>query len=288
MSSIDQTINEVLEPQSNEVDLYGRWSWGEDPTSGLAERIINAYFNDVSMIIIIHGDPRIGKSGYAYKVAMMVYNFIFGIRDLFRIYDLTMGYDPLEVLETWRSIKRPTCVDPLFRENKLPMYIWDDGGVYLFYQDFNKPEIKAIMKYFQIVFTKIQCIVLTTPTPKVITAGIRAMPSAVWIEVRRKKENDRLLAVHPPSIRYGREARIYYPFTTPDLSKTHVWKGFHDNFDCRFPDPVYNVYNPRREDYVTDIEDELVTETRLKVAKRHKQRKKTLSELNKISNDLYG
>ena len=280
------TISDLLDPSPPDCDLYMGWNWGEDPTSALAERVINAYYNDKSLVVIIHGDPRIGKSGYAFKVAIQVYNFLFNWVDLLDIYEASMGYHPLDVMKFWRSIKRPICPIPLFRKRKLPLYIWDDGGVYLFNQDYNKPEVKAIMKYFQIIFTKIQVIIITTPTPKVITAGIRAMPSAVWIQVIRDRGSDRVLAPLPPSERFSRRAKLYRPFMSADLKTMKVWRGFREDFDCRFPDPVFERYGPIRENYTRDLEDDIYLEARIKNEASRKTREKRRKELNKVTPDL--
>lgn len=286
---MSETIADLLDPNYPDCDLYMGWTWGERPSSALAERIINAYYNDRSLVVIIHGDPRIGKSGYAFKVAIQVFNYLFGWYDLNDIYDSCMGYHPLDVMQYWRSIKRPTCPIPKFRTNKLPMYIWDDGGVYLFNQDYNKPAIKAIMKYFQIVFTKIQVIIITTPTPKVITAGIRAMPSAVWIQVIRDRGSDRVLDELPPSERFSRRAKLYRPFMSADLKTMKVWRGFRENFDCRFPDPVFERYGPIREEYTRELEDDIYLEARLKNKVAQDLRTKREKELNKVNPSIdYG
>lgn len=292
MSGMPETTglyDELLKPTPPECDLYSRWNWYEPPTSALAQRIINAYYNDRSLVVIIHGDPRIGKSGYAFKVAIQVFNFLFSWVNLLEIYNATMGFTPLEVMRYWRSIKRPVCEIPLFRTRKLPMFIWDDGGVYLFNQDYNKPEIKAIMKYFQIIFTKIQCVIITTPTPKVITAGLRAMPSAVWIQVIRDRGSDRVLAELPPSERYSRRAKLYRPFMSADLKTLKVWRGFREDFDCRFPDPVFKHYGPIREDYTVTLEDDIYFDALDKARKGQELREKKKKQLTQVNPDLnYG
>lgn len=275
-------IDDLLTRDLPDCDLYMKWNWGDPPSSSLATRIVNAYFNDRSLIVIIHGDPRIGKSGYAFKVAIQVFNYLFGWTDLVRIYEATMGYHPLDVLRYWRSIKRSICPEPKFRTEKLPLYIWDDGGVYLFNQDYNKPEIKAIMKYLQIIFTKIQVIIITTPTPKVITAGIRAMPSAVWLQVIRDRGNDTVLDVLPDSERFSRRAKFYRPFMTPDLRRMKVWRGFKEDFDCRFPDPIFKHYGPIRDNYTRDLEDDIYTDALIKNKKSKELREKREKELIKV------
>lgn len=262
------------------------WSFGDDPTSSLAKKIIHNYYNDRSLVVIVHGDPRIGKSGYAFKAVVQAFNFLFGWEDLRRIYDNTMGYDPLDVISKWRRVLRPTHPDPKFRTNKLPAFIWDDGGVYLFNQDYNKPTVKNVMKYFQIVFTKVQVIIITTPTPKVITAGLRAMPSAVWLKVMRSRGTDKILAELPNAERYSRYARLYQPFMSPDLKTLRVWRDFHEKFDCRFPNDIYDRYQPEREGYLTELEDTIELELRADVRKKRDMQQKRIDALNKVEPEV--
>ena len=255
---IRATVREALDvkPAYPDEDVYFKnWFYGEYPSSYLAQRIINAYRNDISLTIIIHGDPRIGKSGYAFKVLMQVYDWLYQIRDPILLYKLVMGYYPTEIIGKCRSVKRPIHWFKPFRTNKQPALIWDDGGIWLFNQDYNKTYVKQVMKYFQILFTKVQVMIITTPTPGNIVKGLRAIPSAVWIEIRREEEQPFSLDLAPDHVRFGRQARVYEPFMSADLKTLKVWKQFEERFDCRFPDSAFKHYTPIREEYTEKQED---------------------------------
>ena len=237
-------------------DLYSKWYWDKSVSSKLAEYMIYCYYNDISCCPVIYGDPRIGKSGFIEKVGYQVMNKITGWRDPLRIHKATMGHDPIEVVKAWRSIYRDHN-EPYFRKNKLPYYIWDDGGVFLFSGDYQKKEVKQIMKYVQIIFTKIQVLAITTPTPKNITSHIRIIPSSMWVEITRRDGRVQMAEL-PPSKRYSRIAQAYEPWITKDLAKLRVWRGLRDHFDCRMPDVVYRYYQPIRQAYTFDFEDKIL------------------------------
>lgn len=240
-------------------DLYSKWYWNQEPTSSLARLMVHCYRNDVSLVPIIYGDPRIGKSGYIEKVGYQVLNHLYGFTDPLRIHKLTMGHDPIEVIKAWRNIMRPTHNEPLFRKYKLPYFIWDDGGIFLFSGDYQKKDVKLILKYVQIIFTKVQVLPITTPTPKNIASGIRIIPSAIWIKITRR-DGGYSLAELPPSKRYARLAKGYDPWITPDLAKLRVNRALKDRFDCRMPDIVYKYYQPTRAAYTMEFEDHILHE----------------------------
>jgi len=129
--------------------------------------------------------------------------------------------------------------------------------------------------------------IITTPTPRNLSAGIRSIPSAVWIEVSREDRDPYLMDYEPPSIRFRRNSRIYDPWTSADLKKTGVRKKFMEGFDCRFPNSAYYAYQPTREGYVTDLEDRIYQEQLLSDKKDRELEKKRREALNKIVPDLY-
>ena len=285
--SFREEIDQLLEnkPRYPDEDLYMDWYYGDRPTSLLAQRIINAYLNDKSITIIIHGDPRIGKSGYAFKTLMQVYDFLFGIRDPILLYKLCMAYHPTEILGICRSVKRNHWFKR-FRTGKMPGLIWDDGGIWLFNQDYQKSHVKAIMKYFQILFTKVQCMIITTPTPANIVKGLRSIPSAVWIQIRREEQDPYLLDLEPDHVRFRRNSRIYSPFMSADLKTLKVWKNFEEYFDCRFPDSAFKHYSPIREGYTHQQEDLIYYDSMLNDKKAQELEKKRQEALLKVIPNL--
>lgn len=218
------------------------WVPGDTPTSELAWYIINAWYNDIFMLPIIYGEPRIGKSVYALKVLNQVYDYIWGW-DKWRVYEECLGFKPDEVLLQWKSLDR-----------KIPGYIWDDAGCWLFTLDYQDPLLKEIQRYMNLLSTDIQCLILTTPDPRWILNKIGGMPGSKWIKILRKYSDYRHLGPWPDSVRFGRMAKLYNPFIAPDLKKTGVSKPrIQDEFSCRLDDDLYEYYKPRREHYATEV-----------------------------------
>lgn len=197
-----------------------------------------------------------------------------------------MGYYPTEIIEKIRSIKRPIHWYKPFRTRKLPALIWDDGGIWLFNQDYNKTQVKEIMKLFQILFTKVQVMIITTPTPANVVKGLRAMPSSVWIEVRREEQDPEFMGIEPDSIRYKRNSRVYTPFMSADLKNLKVWKNFEEVFDVRFPDSAFNHYSPIRAEYTEKQEDMIYYDSMLNDKKAQELQAKRREALLKVVPDL--
>lgn len=214
------------------------WSPGQEPTSELARMIINSYFNDDFMLIIVYGPPRCGKSVYALKVMIQVYDYLWGW-DKWKVYENCMGWKPEEVINRWCMI-----------EDKLPSYCWDDAGCWLFTLSWNDPVLQEVQRYSNVVGTDIQALMLTTPSPDWILNKIGKMPGAYWVKIdKRDGGGTSKLGRLPDSKRYARLATVYKPFKTADLKSQRVRKKVYDEFSCKLDDDLYAEYNPTREKY---------------------------------------
>lgn len=204
----------------------------------LAREMINAWFNDDFMLVIIYGAPRIGKSTYALRVMIQVYDYLFGW-DKWQVYDNCMGWKPEEVINDWAMIS-----------DKMPAYCWDDAGCWLFTLNWSDPMLQEVQRYFNVVGTDIQCVVLTTPDPEFILTKIGNMPGTYRVRiVKRDGGGPGRLGRLPDSKRYARLATVYKPFKTPDLKSRRVRKKYYDTFSCKLDDELYKVYNPTRLKY---------------------------------------
>ena len=221
------------------------WKPGDPPTSVLARKIINAYLNDDFILAIIYGTPRIGKSVYAIKVMLQVYDYLWGW-DKWRVYENCIGWKPDEVIEQWASL-----------DEKLPAYCWDDAGCWLFTLKWADPMLVEVQRYMNVVATDIQCLILTTPTPEWILSKIGNMPGAYWIKITKRDGGEQYLGQLPPSKRFARIATAYWPFQTPDLKSRKVRKRFYDYFSCKLDDELYRVYGPTRKRYAELVRQEM-------------------------------
>jgi len=222
------------------------WAPGDPPTSELARLIINGYYNDRFYLIVIYGDPRIGKTIYGLKVLFQVYDFIWGWEPE-RVLEEMVGWKPEEVIQDWRNFKR-----------KIPSYIWDDAGCWLFTLDWHDPLLKEIQRYFNVVATNIQVPILTTPDPRWVLSKIGKMPGSKWIKIIRTQGDRRYLGPLPDGVRFARRALTYTPWVAPDLKKTGVSKpDVQDDFSCKLDQDLYDVYQPRREFYANLVQERM-------------------------------
>ena len=220
------------------------WNAGEYPSSELAQLIILAYLNDDFILPIIYGPPRIGKSVYALKVLFQVYDFLLGW-DRFRVYEECIGYEPERVINAWGSFNQ-----------RMPGYIWDDAGCWLFTLDYHDPLLKEIQRYFNVLATDLNCLILTTPDPKWILTKIGKMPGSMWIKIiktrgvqRHPETGRRILDTYVPSVRFARRAYTYQPWRAPDMKKEGVRTLVEDDFYCMMEEDIYQYYKPQREYY---------------------------------------
>lgn len=204
------------------------------PTLSLAEDIVRCFLKDDFMLVIIYGNLRMGKSAYALKVLGEVYDYLRGRPlsiDLVKDY---LGWHPVDVIDAWLDI-----------EKRIPMYIWDDAGYWLFALQWHDPLLISIQRYMNVIGTDMNTLILTTPDPTWILKKIVGMPGAIRIKVY-KRDGGKSDA---PSKLYARHARGYKPYRAPDLKKTGVNRYLDDDFSCYIPDDVYAYYFPNRQHY---------------------------------------
>jgi hypothetical protein len=185
--------------------------------------------------IIIHGTPRIGKSAYIIKVMAQVMDYLWGIdANRWKHFKPYFGWDPEENVERWINLTE-----------RLPMFVWDDAGYWLHSLNWTDPLLQAIQKYFNVIGTDINTIILTTPSPTWILSKIAGMPGTLRTKIVKR---DGGIGDNPTRL-YSRLALTYEPWYSPDLKKHGVNKRFKDNFNCYIPDEIYKEYYPIRKAY---------------------------------------
>ena len=201
----------------------------------MARRIIKNYERDEFNNVIIHGTPRIGKSAYIIKVLMQVALYLWGEDwDRWKYFERYFGWDPEENVDRWIDITE-----------RIPMFVWDDAGYWLHSLNWTDPLLQAIQKYFNVIGTDINTIILTTPSPTWILSKIAKMPGTLRTKIVKSRGG----ISDAPSVKWGRLAITYEPWQTPDMKKHGVNKRFKDNFNCMIPDEIYKEYYPIRKHY---------------------------------------
>jgi len=223
------------------------------PKSAMARRIIRNYERDEFNSIIVHGTPRIGKSGYIIKVLRQVFKYLKGKDfDQWKYYKPYFGWSPEENVERWIAI-----------EKRIPVFVWDDAGYWLHSLNWTDPLLQAIQKYFNVIGTDINTIILTTPSPTWILSKIAGMPGTLRTKIVKRSGGIR----DDPSTRWARLALTYEPWRTPDMKKHGVNKRFKDTFNCYIPDEIYKEYYPIRKGYAMQaklaIRDALIVQRKL-------------------------
>ena len=223
--------------------------------------IVAAYLKDDFNLFIIHGTPRIGKSTYGIKCMGQAVDYLWG-EDIFTIKGSTadsirapicqkyMGWDPNDNVETWLNI-----------DERIACYQWDDAGYWLFSLNWTDPLLISIQKYFNVIGTDINSMMMTTPAPEWILSKIATMPGTMRIKIT-KRDGGRSDA---DSKLYSRRAVGYIPWKYPDLKGGGVNKKIHDEFSCKLPEPFYSKwYKPTREYYAKAAKLEMLEELRRK------------------------
>ncbi|MBA7491419.1 hypothetical protein ES702_01964 [subsurface metagenome] len=214
------------------------------PSLALARKIVKAFLVDDFMLLIIYGTPRIGKSAYGIKVMGQVIDYLFG-EDIFKlkgsekirapICQKYMGWDPEYNVNRWIDLYK-----------RIPGYIWDDAGYWLFSLNWTDPLLITVQQYMNVVGTDMNSLMLTTPDPEWILSKIATMPGTIRVRIT-KRDGGRSDA---DSKLFSRLAVGYLPYKYPDLKKGGVNKVLMDEFSCKLPEPFYSKwYKPTRESY---------------------------------------
>lgn len=244
------------------------------PTLALARWIVKAYNLDDFNLFIIHGTPRIGKSAYGIKAMGQVIDYFWG-EDIFEIKGSTadtirapycqkyLGWDPNDCVDIWLDII-----------GRIPGFIWDDAGYWLFSLNWTDPLLISIQKYMNVIGTDMNNLMLTTPDPEWILSKIATMPGTMRIKII-KRDGGR---GDSDSRVFSRRALGYVPWKYPDLKGGGVNKKIEDDFSCKLPEPFYSKwYKPTRERYAQvaklEMKKELVRQ-RLRAIERDKPKKR--------------
>jgi len=154
--------------------------------------------------------------------------------DRWKYYQPYFGWDPEENVERWIDLTE-----------RIPFFTWVDAGYWLFSLNWTDPLLQAIQKYFNVIGTDINTVILTTPSPKWILSKIAGMPGTLRTKIVKRDGG----ISDAPSKMYSRLALTYEPWTSPDLKKYGVNKRFKDAYNCLIPDEIYKEYYPIRKHY---------------------------------------
>lgn len=215
------------------------------PSLALAKHIVRNFERDDFELIIITGNLRKGKSSYAMKAVEQAYQYLFGKKQLnFKDYKLgLMGWRTIDVVDDWLNCRK-----------RQPVYIWDDAGYWLHSLNWNDPLMISVSKYFNVVGTDYNTMILTTPSALWVLGKIRQMPEWVRINIV-KRDGGR---GDSESKMFSRKAKAYKMWRSPDLKRGGVNTYFTDEYSCKLRDDLYAEYKPVRDQYAYEAKLEIM------------------------------
>jgi len=190
----------------------------------------NHYRNQFGLFVV-YGQQGIGKSVYT----------ILALKELGLDWRDHLYFRPEEFLA---RIK-----EAYLRRQKLKVLAIDDAGFGLFAYNWNKPFVKAFVKFLNVARTVMSNIILTTPNPSMLVKKITAL-DAYFVKIMRDGTPSR-------NTPYLRLAKGYRNIMLPSGSRM-VKLVFEDRFKAYLPDDEFREYLEYRYGYVGDSLDELM------------------------------
>jgi hypothetical protein len=200
--------------------------------------ILDAFYKDEFVLVIIYGPLRYGKSSLAFQILAEVY----------KTWDLNVlrqyiGFHPKDVLSSWMKLSG----------QKRKAYVWDDAGLWLHALDWNSPFVKQVGKYLNVGGTDWGGLILTAPLPTWISRKIRGIPQAITLKVVKTFATG-------SSQEHLRKATAYRWWLAPDMKHTGVHKIFEEHFSCMLPQPFYDWYKPYRDQFAVQAKQLMALE----------------------------
>jgi hypothetical protein len=210
------------------------------------QQILTAAKKGQTKNYIVYGPLGTGKTSYGVNVLMEVYAKEIEKDGLVQTISQYYFHNPIEMLQLVKRFKAENI--------KVPVIVPDDFGVWLYALDFAKPLVKSIVKYFQMIRTRVRGgVVMTSPTPTLILGKLRCFPQTVTIKISEAPGGEQ----YNRPLKDIRLAKAYRSWLLPDLQKLRVHKLYEDKFSCMLPNDLYHWLEEKREDYVSYLENEI-------------------------------
>ena len=162
-------------------------------------------------------------------------------------------YEPSEVV-TW-------LMGMLTKHEKVPMWHWDDGGVWLNAMEYNDPFVIAFMEFSSLMRSVCGVAVISTPVEE-------------WV---LKKLRTALGVIHAPVIKLGDDSHFWKPRRSTPYKRSHnpyyrkaiCERQWQDDFTAIMPDAFYRWYSPVRDSYAVKSVARLAISLERRKAKGH-------------------
>lgn len=223
--------------------------------------ILYAFFNDELILVVIHGKQGYGKSTMAAIISAQCYGVINLMNKIIEREGLLEGktlskqrrikiklFEQLlkenaEFEYDWKNTKEYFAFKPeefllatADIEEKIPMGIVDDAGMWLNTMDYQNPFVKAVGRFFEVARTKYGAIVFTCSDLKQIFTKLRNMPHVYTIRIIKESGGN-------PDSRIG---IIHEGWESEDLKRSGRSVLLFDGFVAHMPEPFFDWYYPIR------------------------------------------
>ena len=195
---------------------------------------------------IIYGLRDIGKSSYALKVAYQVYRGL-GYEDE-EAWKKALGSIIFKTKDVINLIEQYTDYD-----NRAPIVLWDDAGMHASSMSYHTDMVMArhLKGIIDGIKTATHSLILTTPTIEGLLSFLR------------KYDDYRVRITTGEGGEWRRQAIISH-WVTYDTKGRRLRRWKKDEFSCRLPDWVHNIYKKTRASYLDEFNEEMKKRERTK------------------------
>lgn len=230
-----------------------------------AEKILSAMYPPEEFVLMTaYGPLGIGKSTYAVKVGVDV--LLWWYRNtLFGAYDYREPKEYAEAcVKAWDLVKQFIIFHPeqLFKKlnevselnQRIPIIIWDDAGLWLYALEYKDPFIVRTTKYMNVARTLLGSMFCTTPNPSYIVRKLRDFPQSYNLSITKSTGSKKGMD------KYRRYAKAYLQYYNIIKGMRVTGPKYRDKFSCLMPDDFFKWYKPLRDSYEKMARDLMVTE----------------------------
>ena len=184
-----------------------------------------------------------------------------------------MGWEPDQVVEMWQAY-----------EERQPCFTWDDAGYWLHSLNWTDPLMISIQKYFNVVATDFNTVILTTPSPTWVLGKIRNMPDMIRVKCTKRSGG----VQDEEYRRFARKAKAYKRWDSPDLKRGGVNTKWIDMYSCKLEQSLYDEYKPIREEYARQAKLEIIKNLNRQKIKRELEELKEQKAVKKLRKEIFG
>lgn len=208
-----------------------------------AWNVKDSFYYDGFFGLLVEGKQRIGKSSFCCQAGAEAFG------------EWTVDWDRnvascvkpnYEALKPWIVFPPEEFLEIVLKVGigeKRMLLIWDDAGFWLFILDWYEPFVKTVAKYIQLAGRQFSCIMLTTPSQKMISSKVLEALPELYVCKIVKREHDK-----PHYL--PRKAKIYQRWNYPDGRKGGVRSRWKDDYNAILPDHFWKWYKPKSDEYM--------------------------------------